>query len=157
MVGWWATHPAEEVTGFFVSDRGYPIMFEGMPRTGVGFPTSLAAGVEHVVARDGPVSDQEISRYIDVPEAEVHRVRAGDPRLDNPFVALGRIIGSTRVYQRIARDLYDKNLPNLMMVYLEGTDAVGHVFAPYVPPQDVLRHERRLRAIQAKSSTSTTP
>ena len=135
VVGWWATHPAEEVSGFFVSDRAYPIMFEGMPRTGVGFPSSLAAGVEQVVSRDGPVSDQEITRFINAPEAEVHGVRAGETRLDNPFIALTRILGSTRVHQRIARDLYDKNLPDLMMVYLEGTDAVGHVFAPYVPPR----------------------
>jgi Flp pilus assembly protein TadD len=135
VVGWWATHPAEQVSGFFVSDRAYPIMFEGMPRTGVVFPSSLAPGVEQVLARDGRVSDQEIARFIAAPEAEVHRVREGDTRLDNPFVALARILGSTRVYQRIARDLYDKNLPDLMIVYFEGTDAIGHVFAPYVPPK----------------------
>ena len=34
VVGWWATHPAEEVTGFFVSDRASPILFEGLPRAG---------------------------------------------------------------------------------------------------------------------------
>ena len=32
MVGWWATHPAEEVKGFFVSDRVSPILFQGLPK-----------------------------------------------------------------------------------------------------------------------------
>jgi predicted AlkP superfamily phosphohydrolase/phosphomutase len=44
-------------------------------------------------------------------------------------------VASTRVQQRIGRDLYDRNLPDLMMLYFEGTDAIGHVFAPYVAPR----------------------
>ncbi|HEY2796316.1 MAG TPA: alkaline phosphatase family protein [Thermoanaerobaculia bacterium] len=135
VVGWWATHPAEEVTGFFVSDRASPIMFEGMPRTGDAYPSSLAPGVEQILGRDGVVSSAELARFFDVPEGEIQSSRDSHSGLDNPFVALPRIIGSTRVYHRIARDLYDRNLPDLMAVYYEGTDAVGHVFAPYVPPK----------------------
>ncbi|HEY1252807.1 MAG TPA: alkaline phosphatase family protein [Thermoanaerobaculia bacterium] len=135
VVGWWATHPAEEVSGFFISDRASPIMFEGMPRAGVAYPSSLAPGVEQVLARDGAVSNAELTRFLDASESEIQASRDARPGLDNPYVALPRIIGSTRVYHRIARDLYDKNLPNLMAVYYEGTDAVGHVFAPYVPPK----------------------
>jgi len=134
VVGWWATHPAEEVSGFFVSDRASPIMFEGMPRAGVAYPSSLAPGVEQVLARDGAVSSAELARSIEAPEADIEKSRETG-HLDNPYVALARIVGSTRVYHRIARDLYDKNLPSLMVVYFEGTDAVGHVFAPYVPPK----------------------
>jgi Flp pilus assembly protein TadD len=135
VVGWWATHPAEEVKGFFVSDRASPIMFEGMPRAGVTFPSNLAPGVEQILGRDGVVSNAELARFFDVPEADIQASRGGQSGLDNPFVALPRIVGSTRVYHRIARDLYDRNLPDLMAVYYEGTDAVGHVFAPYVPPK----------------------
>src|SRR5262249_56212755 len=72
---------------------------------------------------------------LDVGESEIQGARDGHAGLDNPYVALPRVIGSTRVYHRIARDLYDKNLPDLMAVYFEGTDAIGHVFAPYVPPK----------------------
>ena len=32
VVGWWATHPAEEVTGFFVSDHASPISSGACPR-----------------------------------------------------------------------------------------------------------------------------
>ncbi len=135
VVGWWATHPAEEVNGFFVSDHASPILFEGLSRAGVAYPTSLAAGVEQIVARDGRVADEELARFVDVPAAELTRVRAEGGGLTNPLVALASVIGSTRVQQRIARDLYDRNHPDLMMLYLEGTDGIGHVFAAFVPPQ----------------------
>ena len=51
------------------------------------------------------------------------------------MIALARTIAATRTQSRIARELYDRNLPDLMMVYLEGTDVVGHVFASYVAPK----------------------
>ena len=38
VVGWWATHPAEEVNGFFISDRASPILFGKLPLAGVAFP-----------------------------------------------------------------------------------------------------------------------
>jgi predicted AlkP superfamily phosphohydrolase/phosphomutase/Tfp pilus assembly protein PilF len=133
VVGWWATHPAEEVSGFFVSDHASPILFEGMPRAGVAYPAGLAAGVEQIAARDGVVSDAELGRYLDVPAEEIAQSRGAG--LSNPIDAMARILGATRVQQHIARDLYDKNLPDLTMVYFEGTDVVGHVFGPYVPPK----------------------
>ena len=57
--------------------------------------------------------------------------------------------------QRIARDLYDRNLPDLTAVYFEGTDEVGHVFASFTPPrppcsairdEDAARYERVVAA-----------
>jgi len=135
VVGWWATHPAEEVKGFFVSDHASPILFEGVPRAGVAYPASLFRGLEQIVARDGAVSDAELARFVDVPEADIRAQRAGRAGLENPVVALARIVASTRVQQRIGRDLYDRDLPDLLMLYFEGTDAIGHVFAPFVPPR----------------------
>ena len=135
VVGWWATHPAEEVAGFFVSDHASPIMFEGLPRAGVVYPAAFSQGVEQMVARDSVVADAEIRRFVDMSEGEFQHARAKGGGLENPLVALSRIVGSTRVQHHIARELYDKTLPDLMMLYLEGTDAIGHVFAPYVPPK----------------------
>ncbi len=133
VVGWWATHPAEQVSGFFVSDRASPILFEGLPRAGVAYPASLAPGVDQIVAREGAVSNEELARFLDVPLDEIARARGAG--LGNPIDALARIIGATRIQQRISRELYDRHLPDLMAVYFEGTDVVGHVFAPFVPPK----------------------
>ncbi|HWZ85212.1 MAG TPA: alkaline phosphatase family protein [Thermoanaerobaculia bacterium] len=135
VVGWWATHPAEEVTGFFVSDHASPILFEGLPRAGVAFPAALAAGVEQIAAKEEQVSDAEIAQYVDVPLPEIARARASGKGLADPLIALSRIIGATRTVQRVARELYDRNTPELTMVYFEGTDAIGHVFSPFVPPR----------------------
>ncbi len=133
VVGWWATHPAEEVNGFFVSDHASPILFEGLPRAGVAYPPALTAGVDQIVAREGAVSNEELSRFLDVPADQIAQSRGAG--LTNPVDALARTLGATRVEQRIARELYDRHTPDLMAVYFEGTDVVGHVFAPFVPPK----------------------
>lgn len=135
VVGWWATHPAEEVQGFFVSDHVSPILFKDLPRAGVAYPTALAPGVEQILARDGRVADADLARFVDVPPDEIGRLRASGQALDNPIVALSNILSATRVQQRIARDLYDRTLPDLMVLYLEGTDGIGHVFASFLAPK----------------------
>ncbi len=135
VVGWWATHPAEEVKGFFVTDHASPILFEGMAKAGLAYPASLSAGVEQIAAREGRVTDAELARFVDMPVEEIARARASGQGLENPVIALARTIAATRTQSRIARELYDRNLPDLMMVYLEGTDVVGHVFASYVAPK----------------------
>ncbi|PYQ34299.1 MAG: hypothetical protein DMF55_09790 [Acidobacteria bacterium] len=135
VVGWWATHPAEEVNGFFVSDRASPLLFGDLPRAGAAYPATLSAGVEQIVARDGAVTDAELARFVDVPPAEISSARASGAGMENPIVALSRILAATRVNHRIARDLYDRTRPDLTALYLEGTDEIGHVFAPYSPPR----------------------
>ena len=135
VVGWWGTHPAEEVKGFFVSDHASPILFEGMPKQGVAYPASLSAGVEQIAAREGQVTDTELARFVGLSAEEIARSRASGEGLENPIIALARTIAATRVQSRIARELYDRNLPDLMMLYLEGTDVVGHVFASYLAPK----------------------
>jgi Flp pilus assembly protein TadD len=149
VVGWWATHPAEEVKGFFVSDRASPILFEGLPLQGVAYPASLSAGVEQIIAREAPVGDAELARFVVMPLAEIASHRARAKGLQDPIVALARTIGATRVESRIGRELYDRNLPDLTMLYFEGTDVIGHLFASYVPPKmtcvsddDVARYGR---------------
>jgi predicted AlkP superfamily phosphohydrolase/phosphomutase/Flp pilus assembly protein TadD len=135
VVGWWATHPAEEVFGFFVSDHASPILFEKLPLSGAAYPSNLEPGVAQVVARDGQVAAGELAAFVDLPPAEIAQALSSGAGMENPVVALARIVASTRVYQRIARDLYDRSHPDLMALYLEGTDEIGHVFASFAPPR----------------------
>ncbi|HSP94852.1 MAG TPA: alkaline phosphatase family protein, partial [Thermoanaerobaculia bacterium] len=135
VVGWWGTHPAEEVKGFFISDHASPILYDKLPLSGVAFPVSLAPGVAQVLARDGRVTEADIASFVDVPSAEISRALGSGEGMENRIVALARILSATRVYQAAARDLYDRNLPDLMMLYIEGTDEIGHVFAPDTPPR----------------------
>ncbi|MFN2633644.1 MAG: alkaline phosphatase family protein, partial [Thermoanaerobaculia bacterium] len=135
VVGWWATHPAEEVNGFFLTDHVSPILYDRLPLSGVAWPAALEGGVAQVIARDGRVPPAELSRFIDVPAGEVEQALASGAGMENPIVALSRIVGATRVSHRAARDLYDRNLPDLTMLYLEGTDEIGHVFGSDAPPR----------------------
>ena len=138
VVGWWATHPAEEVKGFFVSDRASPLLFERTSLAGVVFPAALENGIGQVIARDGAVAEEEIVRFVDVPPSETAKVLAGrndGGRSQHPVAGLARILGATRVSHRIARDLYDRERPELLLLYLEGTDEIGHLFASYAPPK----------------------
>ena len=135
VVGWWATHPAERVSGFFVSDHAGQILFTGLPLAGAAFPETLDAGVAQVVARDGKVPADDLTPYLDGPTSEIAEALASGGGIENRVVALARILGATRATQRIARDLYDRERPALTAVYFEGTDEVGHVFAPFTPPR----------------------
>jgi predicted AlkP superfamily phosphohydrolase/phosphomutase/Flp pilus assembly protein TadD len=153
VVGWWATHPAEEVKGFFVSDRASPILFEGSALAGVAFPTSLETGIAQVIGRDGRVTEEDVAPFLDVPRSEVAKALSeterSEGRTRHPIAGLARVLAATRVSHRIARDLYDRERPDLLAVYLEGTDEVGHLFAPHTPPKldctpnaDVARYGR---------------
>jgi predicted AlkP superfamily phosphohydrolase/phosphomutase len=138
VVGFWATHPAEEVNGFFVSDRASPLLFERPSLSGVAYPAGLESGVAQVIARDGMVLDEEVARFVDVPRGEIAKAlaeRSTTGRSPHPVAGLARILGATRISHRIARDLYDRERPDLLALYLEGTDEIGHLFASYSSPK----------------------
>lgn len=150
VVGWWATYPAEVVDGFFVSDRASPILHESPVSAGVAYPPALDARVGSIRARDGAVSAEDLRPYFDAPPDEISRSLSSGRGREDPVVALARILAATRITQRIARDLYDREHPDLLAVYFEGTDEIGHVFAAETPPrlpcasEDVFRRDRRV-------------
>src|SRR5262245_55521849 len=139
VVGWWATHPAEEVNGFFVSDRVSPMLFSGLSRAGAVYPPALEAGVTQVAERDGRVEASDLDPYLEIPPPEIAQELGSGAGMENRVVALARILSATRVTQRLSRDLYDRERPELLAVYFEGTDEVGHVFAPFTPPRTECR------------------
>ncbi len=134
VVGWWATHPAEEVNGFFVSDHAGSILFEG-PKESLAYPPALAEGVRRVIEEETPISDADLGSYLRMSGAEIAAEREKGGGLENPVAALAKILEATRSVQRIARDLYDHETPDLTALYFEGTDVIGHVFAADVPPR----------------------
>ncbi|HKA37761.1 MAG TPA: alkaline phosphatase family protein [Thermoanaerobaculia bacterium] len=135
VVGWWATHPAEEVNGFFISDHATPILFEKLPLAGAAFPAALEQGVAQVLERDGRIEARDLAPYLDMPEKDIEAILASGAGMESPVGALRRILVATRVGQRTAVDLYDRNFPDLMAFYLEGTDEIGHIFGAATPPK----------------------
>lgn len=138
VVGWWATWPAEKVKGFLISDRASPVLFdaETLSRSpALTWPEGLADGVRLVGRREGTPSFEEVARALHVTRAEFDQAVADKKELQNPITGYQKILGSTRVYARTALDLYDREKPQLLMVYFEGTDEIGHLLARYHPPK----------------------
>jgi Flp pilus assembly protein TadD len=134
VVGWWATHPAEVVHGFMVSDRASSILFD-TGTDGMAFPASLLEPVRRVMTTERDIPDTDLTSFVAMSEGEIRTERERGGGLENPILALKTILGATRTVQRVARDLYDREAPDFSAVYFEGTDAIGHVFAPDVPPR----------------------
>jgi Tfp pilus assembly protein PilF len=134
VIGWWASHPAEEVKGFLVSDHATSLLFRGASR-GIAFPEALEPRARAVIDQENKISDADLAPYLVMSPAEIDAKRAEGGDLENPVVALEKILGATRTVQRLARDNYDSQRPDLTEVYFEGTDTVGHVFASDVPPK----------------------
>jgi predicted AlkP superfamily phosphohydrolase/phosphomutase/Tfp pilus assembly protein PilF len=138
VVGWWATWPAEKVNGFFVSDRASPVLFPSEvlnASPALTWPDGLADGVRLVGRRDGTPGFDEVSRALKVTRAEFDAVVSAGNGLSDPVTGYQKILGSTRVYARTALELYDRGKPDLLMVYFEGTDEIGHLLARYTPPK----------------------
>jgi Flp pilus assembly protein TadD len=136
--GMWASYPAETITGIAVSDRlfSFQHLEQGPP---AGFvapaeqaPWALAAlrsaeqGVDCAALRDFVPAASE---------ADCEDARAAPDPYSRPLAALRRILVETRVYHALASDWIAREEPDLAIVYFQGTDAIGHIFAAYGPPR----------------------
>jgi len=137
-LGFWATYPAEAVNGLLVSDRLFTFLYsESSPPPGVVNPTSREAWAREVLARVerdvGYAQLKEMLPWLAEPEYN-DAAKAVDP-YSHPVSALRRILIETRVYDTLAREWLTNEDPDLLLVYIQGTDSIGHVFAPYAPPR----------------------
>jgi predicted AlkP superfamily phosphohydrolase/phosphomutase/tetratricopeptide (TPR) repeat protein len=140
-VGWWATWPAERVTGQMVTDRVAYSLFDipvGSPLFGATYPESLFEEIRDLLVPEESITYEDLRAIADVPQAEFDRARAG---LDtpggykDPISHLIKILASTQSYHRIALHLLTRHHPKLGLVYFEGLDEVNHRFAHFMPPE----------------------
>ncbi len=138
VIGWWASFPAEPVRGVVVSDRVSAQLYgkgaDSLRRPGVIFPTSRAGELEPRLVRDGDISDQDVLRFVHLLPIEIAERRRRDES-DDPVVQLVRLLASTATYFNLAEHLQGEDRPDVMLLYVEGTDTIGHLFAPYHPPR----------------------
>jgi Tfp pilus assembly protein PilF len=136
--GLWATYPAETVNGVVVSDRLFTFLFkESAPPPGVVFPADREAWARGALDRaeqeTGLAALKSYLPWLTDAEYRAH-VDSPDP-YGHPISALRRILIETRVYDELGRDAFARDHPDLTIVYLQGTDSIGHVFAPFAPPK----------------------
>lgn len=137
-LGFWATWPAESVQGLLVSDRLFTFLYrESTPPPGVVQPRDREAWARAALQRaEEGVTIEDLREYLPALGADEYRqaVAATDP-YSHPVSALRRILIETDVYHSLAIETLERDRPDLLMVYLQGTDTIGHVFAPYAPPR----------------------
>ena len=154
LLGLWATHPAEPVDGIVVSDRLFGFLnVETEPPPGAIFPAAKTAWARaELAAAEEATNFAAVHAYLPwLTEAE-YREHAGAARAYNhPVSALRRILIETRLYGSMAESLLAAGAdrgsgapdpPDLTLLYLQGTDSIGHVFAPFAPPRPPTITER---------------
>ncbi len=138
VLGLWATYPAEPVRGVVVSDRLFSFQFgETAPPPGAVYPPAREAWAKDALAAsEAAIGYPALREYFPwLTEAEYGRALADPNAFARPVSALRRILVETDVYRRLAADLLARQPPDLTILYIQGTDAVGHLFAPYAPPR----------------------
>jgi Flp pilus assembly protein TadD len=136
--GLWATYPAETIDGLVVSDRLFTFLYkESAPPPGIVFPADREAW-----ARDGLARAQRAANYDAVhsylpwlSESDYNKVADSNDPYAQPVSALRRMLTETNVYGDLSLQWIREQRPDLAIVYLQSTDTVGHVFAPFAPPK----------------------
>lgn len=144
-LGLWATFPAEAVAGISVSDRFFGFLFtEDEPPRGAVYPPDRDGWARQVLEEVDAEVDlstvQDFAPWLDTTTyAEV--ARSKNP-YEHPIGALRRVLVETRVYDRLFREAVASIDPVFAMVYIQGTDTIGHTFASYAPPRQPHVSER---------------
>lgn len=136
--GLWATWPPEPVTGLVVSDRFLaPGSAARTPAPGFAHPASEEPWAREILAavdrETGGVALREYLPWLSL--ADYAAARANPKPYAAPVSALREILVQTRTYHRLASEWVARETPELAIVYFEGTDSLGHVFAPFAPPR----------------------
>jgi Tfp pilus assembly protein PilF len=130
VVGWWATWPAEPVSGVLVSDHaGYHFLMEQQlagegPPAGVVYPESALDRLGRFLRRPEEIGSDEILSFADVEPAELERPFEFGNDLAHFRWALATAYG----YRDLGLDLWRSDSPDLLMVYVEGVDTTSHLF-----------------------------
>jgi tetratricopeptide (TPR) repeat protein len=136
--GLWATYAAEPVHGINVSDRLFTFLYSESERPpGVVYPPGRQRWADlQESAAEREIGEDRLREYL---PGLTHIEYTDLAKIENPYsdprAALRRILINTEVYHRLSLDYLRSRaqLPDLTIVYFEGTDTIGHVFAPFAP------------------------
>ena len=136
--GLWATWPAEAVKGLLVADRFSSFTSrDHEPPPGTVYPPEQEAWARETLGKTESAVDYDaLHAYLPWLTPEDSQKAAADPDpYAHPVSALRRILIETRAYHALATFWLAREKPDLAVVYFQGTDTLGHVFAPYAPPR----------------------
>jgi predicted AlkP superfamily phosphohydrolase/phosphomutase/Tfp pilus assembly protein PilF len=137
-VGWWATWPPEAVNGVVVSDHTcYHFLFDrgetGGPQSEVTYPAELVDEIRPLIRRPGDIGHEEARRFVDVPPAYFDR----NFDFADEISHLRWAVATADSYRNIGLKLWRGRQPDLLMVYIEGTDSISHLFGHLFRARDL--------------------
>lgn len=136
-VGWLATWPAENVNGIVVSDRlsYHSATISDESRRALCHPSSYIAEAESVALSVESPDYRTITDFVAITEEEYEEAKTYEYNVSNPINHLRLIYITSETYRRLALKILADERPDVMGVYFEETDSVGHLFVPYEPPR----------------------
>lgn len=129
-VGYWATWPAPKVNGVVVSDHlCYHFLFPqgatgDAANLGLTYPPELLERIRPLVRRPADITLAEASAFVDVTPQDLARPFDFNDDLSHFKWALA----TADTYRDVGLKLWREERPDLLMVYIEGTDSVAHLF-----------------------------
>jgi len=159
IVGWWPSWPAEEVNGFMIAQRAWPVNWSrhGIPFgaardqsgrllaqdfPGRSYPEDLYADFEQFIVTEEDVTAEELDAFF------------GDSRFTDPARQFHArwVYAKDKTFADGGLELLKRFEPDVFAVYLQGTDVVAHYYWGYqtdmgfsVPPNDERMYGRVVR------------
>ena len=133
VVGLWATFPADETKGLLVSNV---FLSARGPVEHALAPASEAPWAERLRREATESVDLAAMRGL-LPDLSSDELAAAVSSTD-PFAekvpGLRQVLVQTEIVRRLAVDWLTRHPTRLAAIYFEGTDTIGHLFAPFVSP-----------------------
>lgn len=149
--GWWATWPAETVSGYIVSDHvaahGFGLTARNVDTDlGKTYPETLVDTIEPLRVRPSQIPDQEVREFMHIGEAELATRRGDAMDFRNPLHHFLYALAGHKTYENIGRTMLARNDTDLSLHYFEATDSLSHLFMKYTdPPLEGIPVELRSR------------
>lgn len=136
--GLWATYAAEPVHGINVSDRLFTFLSTARQHSpAVVYPDSRQAWASHAVdVAEQRIDAARMREYLpSLSDLEIAALGSKENPYSDPVAALRRILVETEIYRTLSLDLLSTSTPDVTILYIQGTDSIGHVFSPFAPPR----------------------
>ncbi len=142
VANWWATYPAEPVNGVMVSEhlfyQLFGIQLDQRDPANV-YPPEVLSKILPLLVPVDDIGYDTIRRFARISRAEYDAALAEASHAKNPYENrinhLRKIIATTRGVFNVGRWFLQEHPADLVTIYVEGTDTIGHRFAHFLPPK----------------------
>jgi len=150
VIGWWATFPAQAPPGCTIYSDRLTEQLLGLEADapGVAAPPEAADAVREFVLRGSGMTAAMLAPFARVSDSELAAQREKRESFGDLVGGLATLVAATSTVKRLTAYEMGRGT-EIVLSYLEGTDTVGHLFAPHrPPPQDSVPADEARRFAQ---------